>query len=147
MAIRRFEEIESWQDARELTPGILALGNHKSPQERHGALWEQLTRAAMSVMANLAEGFGRPSDAGFARFLGIAQGSILEVQSHLYIALDLGYLTQDPFEGLYRQSCRVSRKIGGLIQYLRRHRRPQRWGLSTDRPSTDDHGPAPDYRP
>ena len=49
MAIRRFEEIESWQDARELTPGILALSNHKSPQERHGALWEQLTRAALQL--------------------------------------------------------------------------------------------------
>ena len=83
-------EIESWQDARELTQGIFALSNNNSPKERHGALWEQLTRAAMSVMANTAEGFGRPWDAGCARFLGIAQGSILEVQSHLYIALDLG---------------------------------------------------------
>ena len=139
--------MESWQDARELTQGIFALSSTKSPKERHGALWEQLTRAALSVMAHIAEGFGRPSDAGFARFLGIAQGSILEVHSHPYIALDLGYLTQDQFEGLYRQSCLVSRKIGGLIPYLRRHRRPQRLGLSTDRPSTGDHGPAPDYRP
>ena len=150
MAIRRFEEIESWQDARERTQGIFALRNNKSPQERHGALWEQLTRAALSAMPNIAEGFDRPSDADFARLFGIAQGSILEVQSHLYIALDLGYLTLDPFAGLYRQSCRVSRKIGGLDPIPAAPPKTTALGdfrRTGHRPTTMDQRPTTGHRP
>lgn len=80
---------------------------------------DQIQRASVSVMANIAEGFGRHSDKKFANFLNIAHGSVSEVQSHLYVALDLNYLDQGSFTDLYKLLDEVSRMILALAQHLR----------------------------
>ena len=71
-------------------------------------------------MSNVAEGFVRQSDKEFVRFLFIAMSSAAEVQSHLYVAVDRGYLSKDKFESIYEQAGKTSKIISGLIRYLRR---------------------------
>ena len=80
-------------------------------------------------MANIAEGFGRGGKTEFIRFLRISRASALETQSHLYIALDLGYLDTKEFEALHKQALTVTRLVGGFINYLSSHK--------TDQPKTD----------
>jgi len=75
-------------------------------------------------MANIAEGFGRGGQTEFLRFLRIARASAIEVQSHLYIAMDLGYLTAGEFEALRGQTIKVTRLVGGFINYLSNHDEP-----------------------
>ena len=79
---------------------------------------DQIRRASVSVMANIAEGFGRKGPHEFTRFLTIAQASVIEVQSHLYIALDLGYLEPSHFDNFYEQARKIESLIGGFIRYL-----------------------------
>ena len=79
----------------------------------------QIQSAAGSVMANIAEGFVRRSSKEFVQFLFIAMSSTAEVRSHLYIAVDQGYLSNDLFESIYAQADKVGRIISGLIKYLR----------------------------
>lgn len=112
MVISRFEDIEGWQLARELAAEIYGAS-------RIGPFGHQIQRSCVSVMANIAEGFGRNGKAEFIRFLTIAQASCVEVQSHLYIALDLGYVRQSEFDRLYAMGERVRLVIGGFIRYLR----------------------------
>ncbi len=71
-------------------------------------------------MSNVAEGFARRSDKDFARFLDMARGSIVEVQSLLYVALDIGYITSAEFERLYAMAHETASLIGGFTSYLRR---------------------------
>jgi four helix bundle protein len=79
----------------------------------------QIQAAATSTMANCAEGFVRRSNKEFIQFLFIAMSSSAEVQSHMYVALDQGYITQETFDGIYNQADKTSRLISGLINYLR----------------------------
>jgi four helix bundle protein len=118
VAIQRFEEIESWQLARHLAKEIYESSN-VGPFRRDFMLRDQLRRAAVSIMANIAEGFGRKGKGDFARFLTIAQASALEVQSHLYIAFDLGYLAEVEFERFFEATKRIEKLIGGFIRHLR----------------------------
>ena len=117
--IRRFEDIEAWQKARELVQEIYKACAH-SNLGRDFALRDQICRAAVSSMSNIAEGFSRNSDRDFAHFLDIAKGSVLEVQSLLYVALDIGYLAKEDFERLYKMADTVASLIGGLSLYLRK---------------------------
>ena len=98
-------------------------------------------------MANIAEGFGRNGKVEFIRYLTIAQASCVEVQSHLYIALDLRYLGRPEFERLYAMAERVRQVIGGFIRYLRScHDRPQRETRNEKReasPHTSRSSPLP----
>ena len=82
-------------------------------------LRDQVRRASVSIMANIAEGFGRHSDKEFANFLNIAHGSVAEVQSHLYVALDLNYIERMKFNELYSLLDEVSRMTLALAQRLR----------------------------
>jgi four helix bundle protein len=82
-------------------------------------LCSQIQSAAGSVMANIAEGFVRCSSKEFVQFLFIAMSSSAEARSHLYIAVDQGYLSKDAFESIYAQADKVGRIISGLIKYLR----------------------------
>lgn len=75
-------------------------------------------------MANIAEGFGRGGQTEFLRFLRIARASAIEVQSHLYIAANLGYLNTNEFEALRGQTIKVTRLVGGFINYLSNHDEP-----------------------
>lgn len=117
MKIERFEDIQSWQEAKKLTVLIYRL-TAGEPFARDFGLRDQIQRAAVSIMANIAEGFGRNSRKEFISFLGIANGSALEVQSHLHVALELGYISRDQFDECYHLAHSVSRLIGGFINYL-----------------------------
>jgi four helix bundle protein len=117
VTITRFEEIKSWQEARSLTSAIY-VATREGDFSRDYCLRDQVRRASVSIMANIAEGFGRSSRREFAQFLGIANGSALEVQSHLYVARDLGYIDAAQFEALMEKAHAVSRLIGGMINHL-----------------------------
>jgi four helix bundle protein len=121
--IRRFEDIEGWQKARELVREIYKAGA-RGVLGRDFALRDQTCRAAVSSMSNIAEGFSRNSDKDFAHFLDIAKGSVLEVQSLLYVALDIDYIDKKEFERLYELTDKVASLIGGLIVYLRKRSGP-----------------------
>jgi four helix bundle protein len=83
-------------------------------------LRDQLRRASVSIMANIAEGFGRRSDKEFANFFNMAHGSAAECQSHLYVALDLGYVTQSDFDALYQGFGECSKMVVSLSRHLRK---------------------------
>jgi four helix bundle protein len=123
VTIRRFEEIEGWQEARAFAARIYEASNQGRFKSDFG-LRDQIRRASVSIMANIAEGFGRAGDVEFIRFLRIAKASALESQSHLYIALDLGYLTKAEFESLHKQAIRVTRLVGGFMNYLSSNKEP-----------------------
>jgi len=93
-AITRFEELVAWQKARVLTQEVYAVSRSGSFAKDFG-LSSQVQRAAVSVMANIAEGFERGGRAEFHQFLSTAKGSCAEVRSHLYVAADVGYLSED----------------------------------------------------
>jgi four helix bundle protein len=117
-AIKRFEEIQGWQKARELVRGVYTLCANKE-FNRDFPLRDQICRAAVSSMSNIAEGFGRKSDRDFAHFLDIARGSACEVQSLLYVALDLEYVTREKFDEVYRLADDTISLIARFAAYLR----------------------------
>jgi len=116
---RRFEDILAWQKARRATREIYAITS-TGLFARDFGLRDQLRKASVSIMANIAEGFGRRSDKEFANFLNIAHGSAAECQSHLYVALDLGYVTIPEFELKYAQYAECSKMALALSQHLRK---------------------------
>ena len=116
--IRRFQDLDAWRLARELNGRVYRLSN-TGPFAQDRALRDQIRRASISISSNVAEGFERRSPADFARFLTIAKASASEVLSQLYLALDLGYITEHQFDELHRAIDSVSRSIGGLVRYLR----------------------------
>ena len=115
--IKRFEDIQAWQRAREFNKAIYAVTG-EGAFAKDFALRDQIRRAAISVMLNIAEGFARRSNKEFSRFLFIAHGSTAEVQSALYIAKDLGYVSPDQFTTLYQDADEISRMLSGFIKYL-----------------------------
>ena len=115
--IRRFEDLESWKQARQLTKMVYGCSDNGRFTKDYG-LKNQIRRAAVSIMANIAEGFGRGGNKEFIQFLSTARGSVSEVQSQLYVALDVGYITTHEFEELYSQSTTTSNAISGFIRYL-----------------------------
>lgn len=116
---KRFEDIKAWQGARELTSDIFHL--FRSPAlAREFGLKDQITRASLSVMNNIAEGYGRHSSKDFARFLVIAKASAIEVQSMCYVLLDLAAIDKQAFEDYYSRTDQIIRMIGGLAAYLRK---------------------------
>lgn len=117
MTIRQFEDIESWQSARELTRRVYAVAMHGTFAKDFG-LRDQITRAAGSAMHNIAEGFDGGSNAEFLKFLRYSQRSCSEVQSELYVALDQEYISQDKFDSIYQQAALTHSKVGGFIRYL-----------------------------
>ena len=119
MKIERFEDIEGWQEARVLAQMVYEVTS-KGQFARDFPLRRQIEDAAASVMANIAEGFDAGSDAEFIRFLGYARRSASEVQSHLYIALDRGYVTEKEFEPIYQKATQAKKLINGFIRYLRK---------------------------
>jgi four helix bundle protein len=119
MKVNRFEDLECWQEARRLTNQVYDAVKHDSCWQKDLRLCGQIQSAAGSVMANIAEGFTRRSNKEFLQFLFIAISSSAEVQSHLYIAVDQGYISKDSFESIYKQAEKTNRIISGLIKYLR----------------------------
>jgi len=121
--VERFEDLEAWQGARELTRRVYGCTSHGSWNRDFG-LRDQIQRAAVSVLSNVAEGFERRSNTEFHRFLAIAKGSAAEVKAQLYVAADLGYIGAEEFAGIYELADKTSRKIGGLMNYLKSKPRP-----------------------
>ena len=118
-AARRFEDLAFWQQARELTRVIYALTQKDGFAKDYG-LKDQVQRAAVSVMSNIAEGFSRGTNVEFLQFLFIAKGSLSEVQSQLYVALDLAYITQDEFRQVYAKADHVAKTMNAFIQSVKR---------------------------
>ena len=117
-AFRTFEEIEAWQQARELTRLVYEVSG-KGTFGRDFALRDQIRRAAVSVMSNIAEGFGRGGAREFVQFLAVARGSASEVSAQIYVALDQGYISKESFGRLQEQATRTGSVLSGLIRYLR----------------------------
>jgi|ERR1044072_4054219 four helix bundle protein len=115
---KRFEDIQAWQKVRQTARMVYEV-TAEGRFSRDFALSNQIQRASVSIMANIAEGFGRHSDKEFANFLNIAHGSASEVQSHLYVTLDLKYIDQDSFTNLYKMLDEVSRMTLAPAQHLR----------------------------
>jgi len=117
--IKRFQDIQAWQEARILTQNIYSLTRYEQFARDYG-LRDQIQRAAVSAMANIAEGFDCDSNVEFGRFLGIARRSTVEVQSLLYTALDIGYIDEDTFKSSYAQAETTKALIGGLKSSLKK---------------------------
>jgi len=122
VSIKRFEDIEAWQLARELTKQIYEVTKENLFASDYG-LKDQIRRASGSSMHNIAEGFDGGSNAEFIRFLVYAQRSCTEVQSELYVALDQKYLIPERFAELYDLAKKTSAKIGAFIKYLKSSKR------------------------
>ena len=115
--ITRFEDIRAWREARELTKLVYGITKSGALSKDYG-LRDQIQRAAVSAMTNIAEGFDCESKTEFARFLGIARRSVVEVQSLLYTALDIGYINKDIFEQIFAQAEKTKALIGGFKHSL-----------------------------
>ncbi len=115
MKIERFEDIIAWQKAKDLTIEIY----QKLKDSRDFGFRDQIQRASVSIMNNIAEGFERGSDADFKRFLFIAKGSCGEVRSMFYLAKELNYLTDSDFRRMYSESIEISKAISGFIKSLK----------------------------
>ncbi len=117
--IKNFEELKAWQKARELAGYVYEL-TRKEPFSRDYGLRGQIQRAASSVMHNIAEGFESGSDPEFVRFLKMARRSAGEVQSQLYLALDVNYVIEEEHQRAYVLATEVKRLINGMMTYLRK---------------------------
>jgi len=118
-SFKSFEEIESWQKARELTRKVYTVSNQGAFTKDFG-LRDQIRRASVSIMSNIAEGFERDGNREFLQFLTVAKGSSGEVRAQLYIALDQDYINKNTFETLSAISIEIGNLIGGLMNYLRK---------------------------
>jgi four helix bundle protein len=114
---KRFEDIESWQQARALVNQVYTI-TKQGTFYRDIGLREQIRRASVSIMANIAEGYERGGKKEFIQFLSVAKGSAGEVRSHLYVANDQGYLNATTFDELYKRVEHICNLIGGLMRYL-----------------------------
>jgi len=117
--IKRFEDLEAWQLSRELTNQIYVL-TKDGPIAKDYGFRDQIRRAAVSVMNNIAEGFDRGSNKDFVKFLFIARGSAAEVRSLLYVALDQNYVNEAEFNECRALCVRSNQIIWALIKGLRR---------------------------
>ena len=116
--MRNFRELVIWQKAMSVAKDIYKLTNDFPANERYG-LSSQIQRAAISIPSNIAEGCSRRSDADFARFLEMAQGSAFEVETQLLLANDFGYIKVDFFSSLIEEIHYLQRQINKLITIIR----------------------------
>ncbi|WP_309400683.1 four helix bundle protein [Cerasicoccus maritimus] len=115
--IDKFEDIQAWQAARELTKQIYLLCQDEALASDFG-LRDQIRRSAVSIGSNIAEGYGRNSRAELIRFLRISQGSAYEFRSQLYTLLDANYIDAGTFQRLHDLSVTSANLIGGFLRYL-----------------------------
>jgi four helix bundle protein len=115
--VERFEDLIAWKKARELNRLVYAC-TRVPPFSKDFRLCSQIQSASVSIMANIAEGFERGRQAEFHQYLSIAKGSCGEVRSHLFAALDIGYISDIEFEGLVDRTYELTRIINGLRSKL-----------------------------
>ena len=118
MKITSFEDIESWQYARILTNQIYKISNSTKLKNDFG-LRDQIRRATVSIMSNIAEGFDSKSNKSFINFLNYSYRSTSEVQSLLYVSIDQHYISKTEFENLYKICADIKGLIGGFTKYLK----------------------------
>ena len=118
-SIKQFEDIEAWKEARVFTKSVYGA-SYSGAFAKDFGLRDQMRRAAVSILSNIAEGFERGGDREFLQFLSLAKGSCGEVRAQLYVAFDQGYLTADLFQQLQEQSQKISRLLGAFMTYLKR---------------------------
>ena len=118
MVIQRFEDLDCWKAARELVKMVYSM-TRDEPFLKDFGLRDQVRRSAISVMANITEGFATRSNAEFIRFLDFSTRSAFEVQSHLYIALDVEYVGQDDFKIVFDKAQDCANLCRGFIRYLK----------------------------
>ena len=116
--IEKFEEIRAWQSAREVVNRIYETSQSEK-FKRDYTLADQIKRASISIMSNVAEGFSRQSRKEFIQFLFIAKGSAAEVQSQLYIALDQGYISEKEFREIYDKVEETAKLLSKFITYFK----------------------------
>jgi four helix bundle protein len=116
---KKFEEIESWKKARVLTNRIYDVSK-SGPFAKDFGLKDQIRRASVSIMSNIAEGYDRSGTGEFVQFLATAKGSAAEVKCQLYVALDQNYIDDQTFAELSGLATETANMIGGLMNYLRR---------------------------
>jgi four helix bundle protein len=115
--LSHFEELDAWQKARELTRAVYrCTASGEFTKDR--SLCDQIRRASVSVMSNIAEGFERGGSAEFVQFLGIAKGSLAEVEAQLIVAADQGYISPQQLETLRELATTTRRLVAGLMRYL-----------------------------
>lgn len=119
MKISKFEGLKCWQEAHKLRKMVSEI-TRTSRVRRDVVFSGQIRSAALSVMANIAEGFETNTDKEFANFLNYARRSCGEVRNRLYAAIDDGYINEDEFAFIYGQACVTGKLISGFIAYLRR---------------------------
>jgi len=115
--VKKFEDVIAWQKSRELVKMVYEMPRGDD-FAKDFSLKDQFRRAAVSVMSNIAEGFSRQTDREFIQFLYIAKGSVSEMQSQLYMAMDLGYIEAKAFDKAYGLSSEVAKVLTGFIRYL-----------------------------
>lgn len=114
----RFENLEIWQLSRKFV-GYIYQSTENFPKNELFGLTNQIRRAAVSIALNISEGSERKSDLDFKRFLRMSVGSLSEVITGLYLALDLGFVNKKEFDKLYGDSCVLVSKIKGLASKLK----------------------------
>ena len=119
MTIKRFEDLECWQEARKLVNMIYSAINESPEFQRDFRLIGQYTAAGVSVMNNIAEGWASLSNAEFIRFLKYSRRSSAEAQNCSYVALDQDYICRSTFQEIYDQALKTIKIIDGLLRYLR----------------------------
>ena len=116
-AIKRFEDLECWQEARKLVQLIYRITKNNS-FNKDFRLVAQITNSAVSSMANIAEGFHRKSNRDFMKFLDYSRASLAETLSHSYVALDQGYISHEELEHVKQHADVVWKKVNNFITYL-----------------------------
>ncbi|HZW08807.1 MAG TPA: four helix bundle protein [Phycisphaerales bacterium] len=119
--VRRFEDLVAWQRARELTR-VVYVATAEGTLARDFGLRDQMRRASVSIMANIAEGFDRSRAGEFHQFLSVAKASCAELRSHVYVALDAQHLSPDRADEIMRLAEQTSRVVSGLRTLVARTR-------------------------
>jgi four helix bundle protein len=115
---KKFEEIEAWKKSRELTRRIYNV-SRRAAFAKDFSLRDQIRRASVSIMSNIAEGCDRSGTGEFIQFLATAKGSAAEVRCQLYVAFDQEYIGESDFTELSKLAEETGRMLGGLMNYLR----------------------------
>jgi four helix bundle protein len=118
VTFKRFEDIQAWQKARELSVNIYRISGNND-FSRDFELRGQIRRSATSIMSTIAEGQGRRTDRDFAHFLNISLGSVAETKSHMYLAIDLGYVSEVQFNEVYEKLDEIGKMVFSLMAHLR----------------------------
>ena len=115
--IERFEDINAWQNARILVKNVYQITSKGAFSKDYG-LRDQIQRAVVSIMSNIAEGFERRGNKEFSQFLFVSKASAGEVRSLLYVAKDIGYIDERIFNELQDSVSHLSCQISAFIKYL-----------------------------